>query len=92
MVERLLGLSDDPRCTVVKAKTRDTGIAGIRGGEDIILLDLSLPESTGVDTFRRMNAAAPSVPIVRNRSNITRAMGQTCRKRLIKKAPISFPP
>jgi signal transduction histidine kinase len=34
------------------------------GGIDIVLLDLSLPDSHGLDTFRRVKAAAPSVPIV----------------------------
>lgn len=64
LLERLLGFSEYPRFTVVNAKTLASGIAKLSGGEDIVLLDLSLPDSTGVDTFRRMNAAAPSVPIV----------------------------
>src|SRR5262245_21799882 len=34
------------------------------GGIDIVLLDLSLPDSHGLDTFRSVKAAAPSVPIV----------------------------
>ena len=31
---------------------------------DVILLDLSLPDSTGVDTVVRMSAAAPQLPLV----------------------------
>lgn len=30
----------------------------------VILLDLSLPDSTGIDTFERLNAAAPNLPII----------------------------
>ena len=35
-----------------------------RGGFDLVLLDLSLPESHGLETFTRMNDAAPALPIV----------------------------
>jgi len=31
---------------------------------NVVLLDLSLPDSTGPDTFRRVRAAAPGLPIV----------------------------
>jgi DNA-binding NarL/FixJ family response regulator len=35
-----------------------------RGGIDIILLDLNLPDSKGLETFQKLRAAAPSLPIV----------------------------
>jgi anti-anti-sigma factor len=35
-----------------------------RGGIDIVLLDLSLPDSSGIDTFLAARTAAPGVPIV----------------------------
>lgn len=35
-----------------------------RGGIDVVLLDLSLPDSWGLDTFARAHAQAPEVPIV----------------------------
>jgi signal transduction histidine kinase len=33
-------------------------------GADVVLLDLSLPDSSGFDTFLQVHAAAPSIPIV----------------------------
>ncbi|MCI0680805.1 MAG: ATP-binding protein [Gemmataceae bacterium] len=35
-----------------------------RGGIDLVMLDLTLPDSHGLDTFRKVKARAPSIPIV----------------------------
>ncbi|MSR58945.1 MAG: response regulator [Planctomycetaceae bacterium] len=35
-----------------------------QGGVDAVLVDLQLPDSRGLDTFRKVQAAAPAVPIV----------------------------
>ena len=35
-----------------------------RGGIDAVLLDFSLPDSTGLATYRRVRALAPGVPVV----------------------------
>ena len=35
-----------------------------QGRVDLVLLDLSLPDSKGLETFRAANAAAPEVPII----------------------------
>src|ERR1700723_664428 len=35
-----------------------------KGGVDIVLLDLGLPDGHGVDTVRRAHAAAPGVPVI----------------------------
>lgn len=34
------------------------------GGVDVVLLDLGLPDSSGLDTFEQVAAAAPRVPVV----------------------------
>ncbi|MBI5438948.1 MAG: fused response regulator/phosphatase [Nitrosomonadales bacterium] len=50
---------------VVWAKTLAEGIAAARGNKpDVVLLDLSLPDSAGLDTVRAMRAALHDVPIV----------------------------
>jgi signal transduction histidine kinase len=35
-----------------------------RGGVDVVLLDLSLPESQGLDSFFQVHAHAPGIPVV----------------------------
>jgi PAS domain S-box-containing protein len=41
------------------------GLASLaRGSFDVVLLDLSLPESQGLDTFQRVRAAVPEIPII----------------------------
>ena len=35
-----------------------------RGGVDLVLLDLSLPDSLGLETFAKAHAAAPDVPMI----------------------------
>ena len=65
LLERLLGFSEYPKFTVTTATKLSAGLARLgKGTEDIVLLDLTLPDSDGVQTFRRVDAAAPTVPIV----------------------------
>src|SRR4051812_20153265 len=35
-----------------------------RGGVDVVLLDLSLPDSQGLDTFQQLHTRFPDLPIV----------------------------
>ena len=65
LLGRLLGFAEYPKFTVSNAASLATGLAALgRSAPDIILLDLSLPDSNGAETFRRTNAAAPNLPIV----------------------------
>jgi diguanylate cyclase (GGDEF)-like protein len=49
-------------------EVRDTLVKGLerlaKGNIDIVLLDLTLPDSIGLDTFGRIHAHAPLVPII----------------------------
>ena len=46
------------------------------GGVDVVLLDLGLPDSQGIDAVRRVYRAAPSVPIVVLTGQTDDALGQ----------------
>src|SRR6202166_2743479 len=35
-----------------------------KGGVDVVLLDMGLPDGHGLDTVRRAHAAAPAVPVI----------------------------
>jgi diguanylate cyclase (GGDEF)-like protein/PAS domain S-box-containing protein len=48
------------------------GVARLNAGDiDVVLLDLGLPESTGLDTLRRLLAATPHVPTLVVMSGLT---------------------
>ena len=65
LLERLLGFSEFPKFAVAISGTLADGLKKLQGGlEDVVLLDLTLPDSKGVDTFRAVNAAVPTLPIV----------------------------
>ncbi len=45
-------------------RMRDAEIHLVKGGVDIVLLDMGLPDEHGLDTVRRSLAAAPDVPVI----------------------------
>ncbi|MBI3716039.1 MAG: response regulator, partial [Betaproteobacteria bacterium] len=62
-----LHLADAPAAPfeLVHADRLATGLERLAaGGIDLVLLDMSLPDSFGLDTFKRAHAAAPQVPII----------------------------
>lgn len=42
----------------------DAAMAAVREAFDVVLLDLTLPDSTGLETFHRLHALAPEVPVL----------------------------
>jgi PAS domain S-box-containing protein len=51
--------------TLVHAATLKEGLERLgAGGIDLVLLDLTLPDCTGLDTFTRIAAAVPATPII----------------------------
>lgn len=64
-LRRLLSTSSFPRYEVIEASTLRDGIALLKQHEPhLVLLDLSLPDSTGLNTFERLSAETDDVPIV----------------------------
>ncbi len=61
-------LSEDPHFPVETdcAESLEAGLSKIEASDtyDVILLDLTLPDSTGFDTFDRLNQRVPDTPIV----------------------------
>jgi len=52
-------------CPLEEVEQLQAAVERLRsGGLDLVLLDLSLPDSQGLDTVRRVVQAAPSVPVV----------------------------
>lgn len=58
----------DAKKTKFEVEVRDTLIKGLErlaaDGIEIVLLDLTLPDSLGLDTFGRIRAHAPDVPVI----------------------------
>ncbi len=65
LVQEYLAASDALSFDMACADRLAAGIARLsRGGIDVVLLDLSLPDSQGLDTLDRVLAHAPTVPVV----------------------------
>jgi two-component system cell cycle response regulator len=65
LARRILAETDDPSPTV---ETEDRLAGAIqrlaRGGVDVVVLDLGLPDSKGLESFERLRREAPGVPLV----------------------------
>ena len=65
LVETYLRRAEDPQFSVQRVDRLGKGLERLReGGIDVVLLDLTLPDSQGIDTFETAVAEAPDVPII----------------------------
>jgi diguanylate cyclase (GGDEF)-like protein/PAS domain S-box-containing protein len=61
----MLGEAADGPFNSEQVKTLSAALERMqRGGIDAVLLDLALPDSQGIETFKKLFAAAPQVPIM----------------------------
>ncbi len=65
LINELINRTENNEFEIVWAKSLSTGIERIKKGDiKIILLDLGLPDSTGIKTFEKMYSQASQIPIV----------------------------
>jgi signal transduction histidine kinase len=65
LIGEVLSEETSARYNLVLADRLDGGLERLeKGGIDVALLDLSLPDSQGLDTFNQAHAHSPQVPIV----------------------------
>jgi diguanylate cyclase (GGDEF)-like protein len=65
LLRRTLSKEKSPQFDLESASGLQAGLERLgQGGTDVILLDLSLPDSQGLDTFHRVHTQAPAVPIL----------------------------
>ena len=65
IAQRLLSHVDSSKLVMDRAEDLDSALHRLsENGTDIVLLDLSLPDSQGLETYRKVRAHAPAVPVV----------------------------
>lgn len=65
LVSEMLSQARGLNARVLSCTRLAAGLARLaRGGIDMVLLDLSLPDSRGLETFEQIQAMAPEVPII----------------------------
>lgn len=65
LVIEMLHDAEDARFDLARATRLEEALRRIgRGGIDVVLLDVLLPDSMGVDTFRRLRDHAPDLPVI----------------------------
>jgi CheY-like chemotaxis protein len=65
LIQEILGEEKDVTFTLTKAKRLAEGIKLLTaGGMDVVLLDLSLPDSSGLETFIKIHTSIPNIPVI----------------------------
>jgi diguanylate cyclase (GGDEF)-like protein len=65
LVSEMLGQARGLKAQMVRCDRLETGLLRLaNGGVDVVLLDLSLPDSRGLETFEQVSATGADVPII----------------------------
>ena len=65
LLEETFAELPNPSCQLVHVERLESGLDYLRNGRfDIVLLDLGLPDSQGVETFRQLHERHPEVPVL----------------------------
>ncbi len=65
LLARTLSRESNPKFEVSSADRLETGLERLSEGEtDVVILDLSLPDSKGVETFSQVHNQVPTMPII----------------------------
>jgi signal transduction histidine kinase len=65
LVSQMLSETPEARFAFEHAETLKAALAGLgKARPDIVLLDLSLPDTSGLQTFVRFHAATPGLPVI----------------------------
>jgi putative nucleotidyltransferase with HDIG domain len=65
LIKEMVAEAEGMNLAVEDAPGLTSGVERLsRGGIDIVLLDLNLSDSTGLDTFRKLHARFPDLPII----------------------------
>lgn len=57
-------LGSRPDIEVVEARTGGEGVEAARGGADVVILDLNLPDIRGLDVLQAIRAANPALKVI----------------------------
>ncbi|MEA2053036.1 MAG: response regulator [Euryarchaeota archaeon] len=65
LIRVMMSKADGPTFTMEHVDRLSTGLECLAaGGIDVVLLDLGLPDSSGLDTFIKVHTQVPDVPII----------------------------
>ncbi len=65
LIRMMMSKADGPTFSMEHVERLSTGLERLTaGGIDVVLLDLGLPDSSGLDTFIKVHAQVPDVPII----------------------------
>jgi two-component system cell cycle response regulator len=65
LVSEMLAQARGLKAKMIRCDRLETGLLRLaKGGVDVVLLDLSLPDSRGLETFEKVGATGPDVPII----------------------------